>query len=201
MSKQNIFMFAIAVFIAALLLLLVSRPASHDVLRENFERRLDSISSNYKARLVTANNQIDSLSFAISEIDSVKSVTRYIFVKDQAALKRLAKHVKDSLIKALFSPDPSLDSSMFSNEVADGVLSLESEVNLMKALSKLDSNKILLLQSKIMLKDSVIKDCGEVLDQLAKTATANDRQQAAEIKKLKWWRRVLIGVASLAALL
>lgn len=127
-----------------------------------------------------------------------------VYRYDTAANHRLRKHLKDSIIKAMFSPDPSMDQSMFSDPVANGVLDLKSENKMLKADDKADSSAIVNYKEAYAAKDSALCQCEKALEAqqgltaIANQNTANEKKEAKKQGFLKW---VGFGVAGIFAVL
>lgn len=128
-----------------------------------------------------------------------KVIIRTIYRNDLKANRALNKHLKDSIIKATFALDPTMDESMFSEDVANGVLDLKSENKALRADDEIDSLTIGELKVAYHAKDSALLACdsakqaGHDLTRLAAKDVAQAKKEALKQARMKW---VGIGAAA-----
>jgi|GEM_PF-4002318 len=138
------------------------------------------------------------------DVQKSKVIIRRIFSKDTAANHRFKKHVKDSMIKAMFTDDPTMDTSLFTEPVANGVLDLKSENKMLKSDDLSDSTTIASLKEAYHAKDSACNACGDALEAKGKllgVSKENESTAKKEAKKQGLWKKVAIGVAVVFAIM
>ena len=127
-------------------------------------------------------------------IDAQKSkvIIRTVFKQDVEANERLRKQVKDSIIKAVFAVDPTMDSSIFSSSVATGILNMRSENKALQSIVEVDSVTIGELKVAYHAKDSACMACldalriQESLTGHAENDFATAKERAKKQARLKW---------------
>lgn len=171
------------------------------------QKVIDSLKSQvarYKTRETYYNSQAEAAYQRGLDAQKAKVVIRTIYRNDIEANHRLKKEVKDSLIKAMFSSNPRMDSSLFSGEVADGVLDLKSENKALRSDDVVDSLTIGELKVAYHAKDTALLACDSALVVqgglvgIAEKDTATAKKKAKRRGFLNW---VLGGLAVVFAII
>jgi|SRR5690242_6967966 len=144
----------------------------------------------YEAREADHNRRAEEAFKAGVASQEAKVVIRTIYKTNKEEIRKLRKHVKDSLVKALFTPDATMDSSMLSDAVSTGVLDLNNDNSRLREEAKADSTSILKITEAYNEKNSALAVCDTV--KAALTMQVKATTEDAETAKKKAKRRGLM---------